>query len=314
MKEMNPIFVDPQRQREFERDGFTVVRLLSGEEAKALDVEIHALELGDGFARNSDPYSDPYHATYFDEDMDYRRRAYAFARAAMVERAERVLHGYRMVAGGFVVKRIGDGAVPLHRDWTLTEDPRHLTLNFWCPLVDTDDLNGTLRLVVGSHKLVPNVETAHVTPYFAAYGPALKEMSLAVPVRAGEALVFDSGALHWSAANRSDAARTAILSTWIPEHSRTVFYALDRTTGGSRFELFDMEEDGLIEHTPTQLAERDFSRKSLGFVPNRNRAVPYEEFVRRLAKGDTIRREIFAPDGRGEGMLARFKRLASAKN
>lgn len=311
---MNPIFVDPERQREFARDGFTIIRLMAADEARALDAEIAALDLGKGFARNSDAYSDPYHATYFDEDMDYRRRAYAFARRAMVERAGQALSGYRMVAGGFVVKRAGDGAVPLHRDWTLTEDARHLTLNFWCPLVDTDDENGTLRLVVGSHKLVPNIETAHVTPYFAAYGPALKEMSTSVPVRAGEALVFDSGALHWSAANRSERPRTAILSTWIPEASRTVFYALDRSSGGNRFELFDMEDDGLIEHTPTQLAERAFTRRSLGFVPNRNRAVPYEEFAARLARGESIRREMFAPERGGEGMLARFKRLAGAKS
>jgi hypothetical protein len=308
---MGDLFLDPSHQHEFVRTGYTIMRLFSNEEARALEAEIEALELGGGFARNSDRFSDPYHATYFDEDIDYRRRAYAFARAAMVERAAGILRGYRMVAGGFVVKRPGDGAVPLHRDWTLTEDARDISLNFWCPLVDSDDVNGTLRLVVGSHKLVPNIETAHVKPYFGPYGPALKEMSVAVPVKAGEALVFDSGALHWSAANRSDRNRTAILSTFLPEHSRTIFYALDRSRGGSRFEMFDMEEDGLIEHTPTQLAERNFRRPSLGFVPNRNRAVSYEEFVRRLARGDTIRRSIFRERSPRHGMLARLKNIMS---
>ena len=310
---MTDIFADPSRQREFVRDGYTIVRLMSDEEARALDAEIRTLELGDGFARNSDRFSEPYHATYFDEDKDYRRRAYAFARAAMVERVGRALCGYRMIAGGFVAKRPGDGAVPLHRDWTLTEDPRDITLNVWCPLVDTDEVNGTLRLVVGSHKLVPNIETAHITPYFAAYGPALKEMSRAVPVKAGEALVFDSGALHWSAANRSDRPRTAILSTWIPQASRTVFYALDRNSAGNRFELFDMEEDSLIEHTPTELAERAFDRPSLGFVPNPNRAVSYEEFVRHLEKGDTIRRPLFGAEPKG-GAFARLKGLLFASD
>lgn len=285
---MEPIFADPARQQEFVRDGYTVVRLLSEAEAGRLDAEIAELELGNGFPRNSDSFSDPYHATYFDEDMDYRRRAFAFAREALAGRIGEAINGYRMIAGGFVAKRPGDGAVPLHRDWTLTEDARDITLNVWCPLVDTDEANGAMRLVVGSHKLVPNIETAHVAPYFAAYGTALKEMSASIPVKAGEALVFDSGALHWSAGNSSDANRTAVLSVLIPERARTVFYALDRAGGGSRFELFDMEDDGLIEHTPTQLAEREFTRPSLGFVPNRNRAVPYEEFLARLARGDRI--------------------------
>jgi Phytanoyl-CoA dioxygenase (PhyH) len=310
---MNPIFVDAARQQEFVRDGFTIVRLFSDEEVSALETELAAFHRG-GFARNSDAFSDPYHASFYDEDKDYRRRAYAFARKTMVERAAKVIQGYRMIAGGFVVKDAGDGAVALHRDWTLTEDPRQISVNFWCPLVDTDDVNGTLRIVVGSHKLVPNVETAHVTPYFGPYHHTLKEMSVAVRVKAGEALVFDSGALHWSDANRSDASRTAILSTWIPEHCRTVFYALDRATGGSRFELFDMEEDGLIEHTPIQLAQRDFDRTSLGFVPNRNRAIPYEEFVRRLAKGDTIRRDLFTAQPARPGALARLRDLMFARD
>ncbi len=305
---MKNIFADACRQQEFVRSGYTILPLMSEQEAQALDAEIAALELGDGFARNSDRFSEAYHATYFDEDRAYRRRAYAFARRVMVERAGRLLRGYRMIAGGFVVKRPGDGAVPLHRDWTLTQDPRDVTLNFWCPLVDTDDSNGTLRLVIGSHKLVPNIETAHVTPYFAPYGPALKEMSKAVTVKAGEALVFDSGSLHWSAANRSERARTAILSTWIPAPSRTVFYALDRSTGGNRFELFDMEDDALIDHTPTQLAERDFRRPSLGFVPNRNRPVSHEEFVRLLAGREILRPEVFPARPR-RGPLARLREL-----
>ncbi len=278
---MRAIFNDPARQQEFARDGFTVVRLLSEDEARSLYAQIEAMELGKGFEHNS---HNPYHATYFDDDLDYRRRALAFVRDAIEARAEQVLNDYRLVTAGFVVKRPGDGAVSLHRDWTLTRSPEEVTLNFWCPLVDTDETNGTLRLVVGSHGLVPNIETAHVPSYFEGYGEAIKPLATPIRVRAGEALIFDSGALHWSDVNRSEGPRPALLATWVPRESQVVFYALDQASRGERFELIDMDGGALVEHTPAQLAGGEFAGARLGFAENRNEEVSHAEFERRLRR------------------------------
>jgi ectoine hydroxylase-related dioxygenase (phytanoyl-CoA dioxygenase family) len=301
------IFTHAAHQKAFEDNGFAVVRLMSADEAASLQAQIEAAGLGKGFARNS---QNPYHATYFDDDKAYRREAYAFARAAIAERAAPLLCGYRMITGGFVVKHPGDGPVPLHRDWTLTDDPARVTLNFWLPLVDAGEDNGAMRLVPGSAKLVPNIETAHVDSYFTPFGEAVKGMSTLIPVKAGEALIFDSAVLHWSDENRSAHARPAILATWIPEDCRTVFYSLDRQSEGRRFALIDMDEDGLIDHTSEQLAAGDYERPTIGFVENRNRALSQREFERLLA-----RRRGQEDGGRGSGMgLLRevYRRLTAA--
>ncbi|MDQ4087425.1 MAG: phytanoyl-CoA dioxygenase family protein [Pseudomonadota bacterium] len=306
---MDSIFTDPERQQEFARNGYTLVRLLSGEEAVGLCRRIEALELGKGFARNS---PNPYHATYFDEDVGYRRAAFEFVRSAIEDRAAALLNDYRIVTAGFVVKRPGDGPVSLHRDWTLTADPGQVTLNFWCPLVDADEANGTLRLVAGTHRLVPNVETAHVPSYFASYGEAIKRLAVPVRVKAGEALIFDSGMLHWSAENGSAEPRPALLATWIPRASQAVFYALDTDGGGRRFELFDMEDGALVEHRPEQLASRDFDRPSVGFVDNRNQPVPQHQFERLLeSRGFPARPEDDEATGE-QGLLRSLYRRVSA--
>lgn len=304
---MENIFADPARQQEFVRNGYTVVRLFPEQTAHALEAEIRALAPAGGFASNSDS-TNPYHASYFDASRDNRRRAYAFARQAIGESVAEQITGYRMVSGAFVIKRPGDGAVPLHRDWTLSGNPRDVTLNCWCPLVDTDESNGALRLVVGSHRIAPNIETADVEPFFAGYRPALKKMAVAIPVKAGEGLIFHGGMLHWSDANRSNAARSAIVSIWIPETSRAVFYALDRASGGSRFELFDMEEGGLVDHRPAELAARDFSRQSVGFVLNRNKVVTLEEFERLLNQDNRDHGHRPAQAGPRAGLLRRLYR------
>jgi ectoine hydroxylase-related dioxygenase (phytanoyl-CoA dioxygenase family) len=310
---MSEIFANPLHQQLFDRNGYVVARLFSEEDARAFDAEIQALAPDGGFASNSDSRN-PYHASYFDENRDNRRRAYAFAQRAIAEPVAALVRGYRMVSGAYVIKRPGDGAVPLHRDWTLTGDAGDTILNCWCPLVDTDDVNGALRLIAGSHRVSPNIETAYVAPFFAGYALALREMAVPVPVKAGEALIFDAGVLHWSDTNRSDAARLAIVSIWIPEHSRAVFYALDRTSGGSSFELFDMEEGGLVDCTPAEHAALDFSRASLGFVPNRNRDISFEEFVRLLAQGAVIRPDTLPARPVRRGTLARLKELVFARH
>ncbi|HEV2865233.1 MAG TPA: phytanoyl-CoA dioxygenase family protein [Allosphingosinicella sp.] len=304
---MQQIFTDPAHQNAFEDNGFTVIRLMSGEEATSLHGQIDASGLGKGFARNSE---NPYHATYFDDDKAYRREAYAFARGAIAERAAPLLCGYRMITGGFVVKHPGDGPVPLHRDWTLTDDAGRVTLNFWLPLVDADENNGAMRLVPGSARLVPNIETAHVDSYFTPFGEAVKGISTVIPVKAGEALVFDSAVLHWSDENRSARARPAILATWIPEDCRTVFYSLDRQAEGRRFALVDMDGDGLIDHTSEQLAAGDYERPTIGFVENRNRPVSQREFERLLA---CRRRQEEGGRGSGRGLLREvYRRLTAA--
>jgi hypothetical protein len=276
------IFADPGRQRDFDRDGYTVIRLLSPERAAALAAELPAIRPALDFTPNTSTLDHAYHVSLLDPDIAYREAAWTFVQEALREPLDHVLTGYRMLTGGLLVKPAGAAPLSMHRDWTMLPDADQVALNVWCPLIDVDDHNGTLALLPGSHKLVPNIEAAHVRPFFADYGDLLTELSVSLPLGAGEAVIFDYKTIHGSRANRSPRPRPAISSACIPERARAVTYALDRAGGGTRFELFAMDGAGM-EAVADRLAGTG-SAESLGFVPNRNQAVSRDQFQRLIGR------------------------------
>lgn len=277
------IFADLERQRAFDRDGYTVVRLLSPETAAALAAALPAIRPALDFTPNTSTLDHAYHVSLLDPDIAYRKAAWAFVQDALREPLGHVLIGYRMLTGGLLVKPAGAAPLSMHRDWTMLPDNDQVALNIWCPLIDVDDRNGALALLPGTHKLVPNIEAAHVRPFFADYGDLLTELSVSLPLAAGEAVIFDYKTIHGSRANRSSRPRPAISSACIPEGARAVTYALDRAGGGARFELFAMDGAGVVA-VADRLAGSAGIAESLGFVPNRNQAVSREQFRRLIGR------------------------------
>jgi hypothetical protein len=301
---MKRILVDPARQEELYRNGYTAVRLLSADEAASLLAQLTATRLdGDFENRNGGPNSS-YHASVLDPDLHYKRQVNDIVRDAFGPPLAKILDGYRVATSGFLAKPAGGGAVGLHRDWTMTASVDDICLNIWCPLVDVDDTNGTLRLLAGSHRLVPNIEAPYVPFCFQPYAVELLQRATPVPLKAGEALIFDTSILHGSRVNMSERLRPVAVSLWVPQDATLVFHRLDRTSGGTRLEQFDMEEDGYVEHTAQDFFGGTIRRRSLGFVNIQNRAVSLAEFEALLADGASIRRPVYQQVGVRSAMPA----------
>jgi ectoine hydroxylase-related dioxygenase (phytanoyl-CoA dioxygenase family) len=96
--------------------------------------------------------------------------------------------------------------VPLHQDQGYGRIEPMTDVTVWVALVDTDERNGGLCFVPGSHRLglLPH-DRAGVNPLLretAAPAPPVP-----VPLRAGEAVAFSGLTLHGSGPNRSGAPR-----------------------------------------------------------------------------------------------------------
>jgi ectoine hydroxylase-related dioxygenase (phytanoyl-CoA dioxygenase family) len=93
--------------------------------------------------------------------------------------------------------------------------------SIWVALVDTDERNGCLWIVPGSHRLGPPDHGQ------AALNPLLREASagveaLPLPMRAGEAVAFGGLTLHRSGPNHSDTARPALFVRYCDPQVRMV--------------------------------------------------------------------------------------------
>jgi hypothetical protein len=292
MPRMKSIFFDASRQEEVFKNGYTVVRLLSADEAAALGERIVALRRDGDFAtRNMRGMS--FHASLLDSDLDYKRRVNTLVGECFAPRIAAVLDGYRITTNGVLAKPPGGGELGVHRDWTMTSSVDDICLNVWCPLVDVEESNGVLRFVAGSHRLVRNIEAPHVPMYFQAFIDDLKEQATPVPMAAGEALIFDTTIVHWSGTNTTGTLRPVAASLCVPQDTRMVFHRLDHAAGGARFEQLDMEGDAYLDYEAKDFYGGTIDRPILGHVKNENRSVSREEFDALMAGGDAIRRGVY---------------------
>jgi hypothetical protein len=276
---MQQIFVDPARQEEFERQGFTVVRLFSEAEAATLRDRLDTLQ------REAPPAPLPAEEallkSFSHPDATYRTEVDTVGREALATPLSATLTGYRIVACGHFIKRPHAKEMGIHRDWTIMRDPERPAVNIWSPLVPVDRANGALALLPGSHKL-PNVETPGVEPFYGRYGEALKKRCVTLALGPGEAVIFDNRVLHWSTANRTGTPRPVLRAVSVPEEERIVFYRVDEESGGSRFELLDAEDEGVLAGTPNDTERGTVRKRSLGYVRNENRDVSLRECERLL--------------------------------
>jgi ectoine hydroxylase-related dioxygenase (phytanoyl-CoA dioxygenase family) len=108
--------------------------------------------------------------------------------------------------------------IPWHQDAGYGPLEPASDVTVWLPLVDSDERNGCLRVVPGSHRL------GLLDHGPAALNPLLREAhsdqrGIALPLAAGEAVAFSGLLLHGSGPNRSSAPRPAFYARYCDPHA-----------------------------------------------------------------------------------------------
>jgi len=268
------VLKDPRLQEQFARDGFVRLALLGQEEVETLRNEVRALRPIDGFAPDERTTGASYHCSFLDTNRAYRREVAELLGRVFQPQIDRLLAGYQILNCNFYVKPPGTGEFTVHQNWPCAElDVTTVTL--WCPLVDTRVENGAIHVVPGSQKLFPHIETPGVPGYFAPFVDKLKERHLeAVPMKAGEAIIFDDSLLHWSGRNMGDEPRIAIQIMCIPAGTTPFLFI----PSGNAFEKIAVDADFFLTHDAPELYTRHPHWRSLGFRPSSNRKISYREF------------------------------------
>ncbi|KIL38964.1 hypothetical protein SD70_23255 [Gordoniibacillus kamchatkensis] len=113
------------------------------------------------------------------------------------------------------VPGVAAGAVPWHQDKSYWPDANsNPVITVWIPLVDATERNGCLHIKPRTHK--KKLLKWHRETYTGTGYTALKEEQLgptetvALPVKAGTAILFNDRCLHMSTANNSDEVRWSV--------------------------------------------------------------------------------------------------------
>jgi len=127
--------------------------------------------------------------------------------------------GFRIVGASFAVKKSGsvNGRLGLHQDCSLVDYDKHMGLNIWVPLCDVDSNNGCLRVAPYTQRLNFVGFLPPVASPCASFERGLGEPYLsALPMKAGDACVFDGRLFHASEENHSKQDRVAAFFNIIP--------------------------------------------------------------------------------------------------
>jgi hypothetical protein len=292
---MRKILLDDDLQNRFIDSGFVPVPMLSAEEIAFIRSRLAMLRPDDNFAptgRNGFEHS--YHCSFLDKSIEYKRAAFDLIVSVFAPHIDRYLNNYRIVSCNFYVKPPGTGEFQIHQNWPMISNLNDTTVTIWTPLGDVDVSNGALHFVKGSHKILPHVEGPICPAYFNNFRKELIEKYLTPnDMKAGESVIFDDGLIHWSPNNHSDSARIAIQIALAPADLRPVFFFFD-PKHQERFELVEADPEFYLASDVVDLTQRQPHWKHVGFVENVNRLIDEEEFVRLLAAGPEIRKQVYA--------------------
>ncbi|MBW4696273.1 MAG: phytanoyl-CoA dioxygenase family protein [Lyngbya sp. HA4199-MV5] len=278
---MRNVFLSAALQQEFERNGYIIMPLLSAEEVSFVLSELQLMKPDNNFNPDRPPNQPSYHLTDADTNVEYKRTAKNFIANVLASHLERIFDHYKIIGANFIIKPPGKGRFYVHHDWTFVSDPENYTsLTLWCPLVDTDESNGTLQVVEGSHRISSNIATSNVAFYCKNIEAEIVEKySKPLCLQAGKCIVFDQGLLHHSDLNSATQPRYVMQAIVAPAEIDPVFYYFDQNAPEKGFEIFQMEPDFFIVQNGSH---KPINSKSLGLIENRNKFLTEAEFIEKM--------------------------------
>jgi ectoine hydroxylase-related dioxygenase (phytanoyl-CoA dioxygenase family) len=237
----------------FLRDGCVVVDLLNEQDLRVLREESERL------LRPGRPGFD---STILSADTEYRKAVDVSIRRCIAPSVDSLLTDYRIAFCTFVVKdaRSDQSTVPMHQDWSFVDELRFISIGLWCPLIDVDLENGCLQVVRGSHAFAYPPRAA-CTPFaYPQLIPYLQENCLhSLPIKAGQALLFDQRLFHCSPPNRGIQLRVAATAVLVPSKSKLRYYHAANLREPDRIEVFEVEDSFYLSHIPGRRPENGIS-------------------------------------------------------
>lgn len=264
---VNPILMNPQNMNQLlsdkellpdlEKDGYTVIDFLDKGEIQTL-IDLYNLlphRLGGGFI-----------PSIMSRDINYRQLINREIKQLLAEKTASLFKLYRLCFWSFVVKQASraDSEVQMHQDWSFVDETKFNSLGIWCPLVDVSPFNGCIHLVKGSHRLNSKHRGLFNDFPYENLLPLIRQKYLtALPMQAGQALVYDTRIFHCSPPNQTASERVVLAGLMIPEDSILRYYHCDFQNCPSKLEIFEVDDEF---YTRVILGVKPEGLTSLGFI------------------------------------------------
>jgi hypothetical protein len=256
---MKNVFKNSGLGERFKKDGFVVLPLLNDAEVKELIALYKSLETEHAVVTN------PVHSTTDTNNPELMTEVDIQIKRIMKRAVEANFDNFQYFLGTYLVKEPGDKSVITpHQDWTFVDEDKYFSASLWCPLVDVDVNNGCLYVLKGSHR---QVATLRPSPDYPSVYDNVRDIldgyMEAIPMKAGEVMVYDHALVHASPPNRTQQTRLAVVLGLLPAEAEMYhFYHHTEINGKRRVEKFLMDNEQFIRYRKHTVP----AAKSLGDV------------------------------------------------
>jgi len=270
---MRTIFQNPSLEEAFRKDGYVIVPFLESQEIEQL-AEVyhkHTLEMDMNF-----------HLSIWKRDVENRAKVHEKIQAFFLPKAQKIFQDYKCIISSFAVKKAAqNSAWHIHQDDNFTDEHRFSSASIWCPLVDVNANNGAMQVLKHSHRIFTDVLRCPTIPKsFDIYKPHIQEKYLTtIPMKAGEAMIFDHKLVHASGANMSGKLRLAAVSVYIPQEAPLQFFYKNPSDTSAPIERLELVEDFYLRFPLGDKPEGE-GVKFDGYFEEALLNISYDDFVK----------------------------------
>lgn len=220
---MRRLLINDELEKQFHRDGFITLDLLS--EDKVIELFQLISDLNQGHIKNSIEENSTYKLSFFNNDLEFKKKVFDTLTAFFQPIVDKHLKNYKPLIINIFDKEPSKGEVPIHQNWTFVDEDKYTSVSVWIPLVNVSRENGTLEVVKGTHKILSKYRSPSLPWVFDDLNDILKKKYLEpFELKIGQAAIIDDGILHWSSENKTDVVRTAVQLIMIPEEADAIHY------------------------------------------------------------------------------------------
>lgn len=199
---MREVFKDPTLAARFDRDGYIILPLLEDEQLS------FALSLYHTFPNN---VNNTFDSSSFQEDTAAKTILNEQINQEIHASINEIFKNYKPLGSSFLTKRSGDDSImPIHQDWTVVDENKYASITCWIPLVDTNQSNGAIQIIPGSHKFSNALRSPSLCVSFENCYTELLPFLETLNLKAGEAFIFNHALMHASHINQSGKDRIAL--------------------------------------------------------------------------------------------------------
>jgi ectoine hydroxylase-related dioxygenase (phytanoyl-CoA dioxygenase family) len=152
-----------------------------------------------------------FYSSSFHQDINLKKEVNQQILNLLSETINQYFSNYKILGTSFLKKQANQhNPLPLHQDWTVTDEENYGSFTIWISLQDTTIQNGAIRVIPCSHHVENNFRAPSIPVAFEQERQLFEQHLQTLELKAGEAFVFNQKLMHASFPNQTNEERLAL--------------------------------------------------------------------------------------------------------